>query len=560
MEGVSVLIRRLLIVDDMPIIVDDLADMFSETEGLELDVHKAYAPDEAIRILSEHKIDIVLSDIKMPGMNGIELLKEIRDRWPRCKVIFLTSYHDFQYAKDAISLGGFDYILKTEGDEMIVQAVRRAVHAIQEEGRLTDLIEKASVQFAQAKPLIQKEALLNAISGRRLSIQERQCQFNDVDMPFDPEQPVYLMISRIDAWKETLNFSNRSLMNFAMQNVLQEYVSGSLETLSFSYDRTNVVWFIQPKTPSLLTDKDWTRLFRFLYGTLETVQFSCRELLGMQVSFIVSAVPAHWDDVRQAFHKLDTLIHRGIGLNRELLATDEELENRASTHGVRFEATADEARLRGLDYVELDELLKSGRKEEFMTRYRELVQRLAGVEHSGTAARLELYHILSALCLTCLSSINQEFDSAHMTADDQTLMNFNPNVAWQSYSDFFTSVFLKWFDYRAKEQKETTHKIITDLQQYIDLHLDGDLSLVRLAEFVHLNPSYLSRLYKQLTGMSLSDYITDVRIRTAKDLLQGHMKIQEIAEAIGYYSGTAFARFFKKHVQMTPQEYREMMK
>lgn len=134
---------RLLIVDDLPIIVDGLLELFNETDHLQLEVMKAYSGEEALEVLSHHRIDIVISDIKMPGLEGIELLREIKSQWPACKVIFLTGYNDFHYAKSAITYGGFDYILKVESDEKIIQSVERAIEKIEEENNQEQMIARA---------------------------------------------------------------------------------------------------------------------------------------------------------------------------------------------------------------------------------------------------------------------------------------------------------------------------------------------------------------------------------------------------------------------------------
>jgi two-component system response regulator YesN len=548
--------HRLLIVDDMPIIVDDLADMLKEKEELELEIFKAYATDEALRILSEHKIDIVLSDIRMPGMSGLDLLREIRAQWPRCKVIFLTSFHDFHYAKEAISLGSFDYILKTEGDPSIVRSVEKAVDAIREEWKRSDLIERANKQYSQAKPFMQKDLILNLIYGNKLAEHERIKQFESVDMPLSPAAPTFLMVSRIDAWKENLTFNHRQLMNYAVQNVLEEYVESSFSMLNIPYDRTNVVWLIQPKDPGTRSDKEWGRLFRFLYGTLETVQHSCREKLNLKLSFLVGSKPVHWDELSDVFHRLDVRFHSGLALNEEILMTDEESAQSAEEWADLPQHVQSElSRIRHNDYRQMSDLLKSGLKEEFM-------QLLEGMLKLGRSAgrhvilRLEIYHMLASLYLSVLASRDAAaFELDH--ADYRRLSQFDAGEPWGTYETFFRSLFHAWFEFKTGEKQESSGKIVLALQEYIRNNLSGDLSLTRLGEHVRLNPSYLSRLYKQMTGMSLTDYISEIRIEAAKELLHTNMKIQDIAEAVGYYSGTAFARFFKKHINMTPQEYRD---
>jgi two-component system response regulator YesN len=94
---------------------------------------------------------------------------------------------------------------------------------------------------------------------------------------------------------------------------------------------------------------------------------------------------------------------------------------------------------------------------------------------------------------------------------------------------------------------------------YVNNHINEDISLAKLADLVYFNPSYLSRLFKQTTGINLLAYINKIRIEKAKKLLQeSNMKIHEISSSVGYESASYFTQFFRRNVQMSPQEYRDM--
>ena len=110
---------RILVIDDEPIIADGLYELFAQDETFALEVHKVYSAPDALKLLDRLRIDIVLSDIKMPGMNGLELLTQIHRRWPFCHVIFLSGYSDFEYVQKAMQLGADSYILKSQGDDRV---------------------------------------------------------------------------------------------------------------------------------------------------------------------------------------------------------------------------------------------------------------------------------------------------------------------------------------------------------------------------------------------------------------------------------------------------------
>ena len=117
------MLYRILVVDDEELITDSLAGMLAEAPQYELDVYKAYSGSEALELLNEQQFDIVVSDICMPGISGIGLAQKIREKWPLCHVIFQTGYDDFQYAQQAIRQRVTHYILKSEGDEVLLAAI-----------------------------------------------------------------------------------------------------------------------------------------------------------------------------------------------------------------------------------------------------------------------------------------------------------------------------------------------------------------------------------------------------------------------------------------------------
>lgn len=123
---------RILVVDDEEMITDSLATMLQETKVFELDVYKAYSGTEALEILNKYRMDIVISDICMPQMNGIDLVSRIREKWPACQVIFQSGYDDFKYAQQAIRHKVAHYILKSEGDENLLSAIGECIKYIEE--------------------------------------------------------------------------------------------------------------------------------------------------------------------------------------------------------------------------------------------------------------------------------------------------------------------------------------------------------------------------------------------------------------------------------------------
>ncbi|TLS49496.1 response regulator [Paenibacillus antri] len=147
---------HLLIVDDEANIAEGLADLFRRA-GLPLErIETAYSASQALERCQVEPVDIVISDIRMPGMSGLELLERMRETWRHAIVIFLTGYADFEYAKRALRGQAFDYLLKPADDEDVVAAVERAIAAHDEEMRPTAVRDATKPE--REKPALPKRA------------------------------------------------------------------------------------------------------------------------------------------------------------------------------------------------------------------------------------------------------------------------------------------------------------------------------------------------------------------------------------------------------------------
>ncbi|UUZ80342.1 response regulator [Paenibacillus sp. P26] len=145
---------RLLIVDDEEIITEGLFEVLKQL-NLGLDLYKAYSGEEALDLMNRTRVDIVLSDIRMPGMDGLELMNNIRSRWPHCKIVFLTGYNDFDYVYQAIQTPGVSYLLKSEGYDKIIKTVTGAITELENSLKFHDLVKQSREKLTTLETLAQ---------------------------------------------------------------------------------------------------------------------------------------------------------------------------------------------------------------------------------------------------------------------------------------------------------------------------------------------------------------------------------------------------------------------
>lgn len=553
--------RRLLIVDDEPFIVNGLASLCSGMEQIDIEVYTAYSTSEALNWLKRTKIDIVLSDIRMPGMSGLALQKEILKQWPRCKVIFLTGHDDFAYIQEATRCGSVDYILKTEGNSAVLRALEKTSRLLEEEMEASSLITKAREQMKTALPFLQKQYVLDLLHSEPGCLQDIERQLAELNIELDSRSPSMLLLCRIDNWNENAAPADRALLLYAVQNIVEEFMRPMALTMGIEFTRSKIIWLLQPVmeegTQATEPEEDVRiRTMRFIHGTLEQIQAVCKDLLKLQISFAATSDWAAWERLAGKFEELKLLLGSGLGIGMESLL----IENSRVPVG---DKPASLERRFGLPAKKIELLrscLDNGESNEFFRVFTETAESCSRLNScKDSLMTMEFYYAMVSLLLPYITpSGSVGSGNTESRIEVARLTRFEDHEAWKEAVDYLAGVAGMIFEQKEKGKFAQEHEVITKVKLYIEEHLSGDLSLTQIGEAVGHNPSYLSRLYKQTTGEGLSESINAARLARAKRLLlETTDKIHEIAAAVGFVSPPYFYRFFKKATHLTPQEYRD---
>ncbi len=534
---------RILVVDDEELITDSLAYMLETTEAYELDVYKAYSAYEALSYLDKYAFDIIISDIQMPGMNGIELLKEIQQKWPSSQVIFLTGHDSFDYAYKAIKYHAARYILKNEGDDVLLSAIGDCIAVIDKDAHNSSLLSLAEAEVKSYQPILRREYLQSILVGHLPEHEELEREFARLEVGLDLSQPVMLLAARISEIPREDRIASVDI-------VLRDKI-GHVTRSEIAWVASNsIAWMIQPAA-----EHGFERAKITIKGMAESIQRVCAGTMNMKISFIFDSSEIQWSDLAKRF---STLHHT--------------LEYRLEQHP--------DLAIAGLEFF-LGELCSTSQiSKAGVTQYREIIDKLAGgmanndsgsvsmcitwltevlssKEIKDSLSLIELNAELRLMLLTFvtkhgLQDVFQEDDEFRLFLADTKMEDMH------LYIGRFKSLTERMMNLRQQEQGKSTDAFIQHLLQYMSEHLDADLSLCALSEKVYLNPSYLSRRFKELTGKNIVDTITEMRVAAACRYLEDNKyKISKIAPMVGYESAAHFSRVFKKQLGMTPQEYRD---
>lgn len=539
--------HRLLIVDDEEIITDGLYEVLSNLMPDQLDVCKAYSAKEALDWMARTRIDIVLTDIAMPGKNGLELSEEILTYWPRCKVIFLTGHSEFDYAYRAFQMPDVRYLLKTEGYAKVTEAIRGALLDIQRSNLESMMLEQSREQkyayefMAQGdymRQLLQESDALCAEQGRVIE------EFGHLNIGLDPMNPVMLVLARL-SYPPGIMYTERSKLLVSARTVWDSFLKDHADSIGIVDRHGDLMWFIQPSRE--VSGNQGGDFIRYMEGVLELIQEACLTSLGLEITLTISGACCDWIAVTQQYERLRQLQQLKIGDGISMILRDRD-ENMDGFAGKETFVPGRKAEIMAAH-------LEAGRANEFYADWDQLSR--AALQYNEHAQRsIEAYYSVALMLYSCLNRLGLQ----NRLDDHAKLMRLDCHASMKDGFAYLKQTADAIFRYKQSDERDRTSQVIDRICQYIDEHLSEDLSLVRLAEIHYFNPSYLSRFFKQERGINLSEYIDTCRARKAKELLRDHdLKVREVAVSVGYEAAHSFTRFFKKVTGMTPQEYRDSL-
>ncbi|WP_339318902.1 response regulator [Paenibacillus sp. FSL R10-2734] len=540
----------LLIIDDELDILESLQEMFLYEVSVDIDVYTANSAKKAIQLLDKMRFDVVLTDIRMPGMNGVELFKVIKENWPQCKVIFLTGYKEFDYLYEINDYKDVRYLLKSEDDSVIIKTVLDAFDDIQKMIEQEYSALAVNLEMDKAQMWLRKEFLNQLIYNK--SIREvQQKQFDDLKIPLKSDTSMLVFLFHLD------NFGIEDFIVeefYLYQNVIHivhHFMSDQIQVHVHLVTNGYGILMLQPQiTTDSLTDLQWERMFNLSFGALEYIQENFSKTVNKSISFVASSIPCSLQDLHLHYERLKKLAISRLGVSEQMIVKEEVREQEASEnpHGpvnlrpqIQLLETYLEMRKPLPFFDTLDILLCSPEK----------------VHNKYYDATLALYYNIAITLLNFINENNLTAAIAEKISLDK-LTTADRHASPENSLTYLYDISNNIFEILGSEARNRTNEALQKVQAYIENNLNEDLTLNRLAEIGCFNASYLSRIFKQTYGCNLSDYIGKGRVELAKRLLRtSNERINEISRKVGYISAHSFTRVFKHITGMTPIEYRD---
>lgn len=526
---------RLLIVEDEELIRKSLCVLI-DWEEVGFSVAGAVENGgQALAFIAQNPVDVVMTDIRMPVMDGLELACELQSRYPRVKTILCSAYSEFAYARKGIEYGVYGYLLKSQDDEEIEEYFRQLRQKLDRESahRLPDG-KGGRPDFWEHREAL-AHLLQEGADPAQLREEAARCR---VALEGFPMAALWFHLDNAALLREELDGAGMR----RLEKLLEEQLLSAMEWQGQGF-------LLKTQDGPLVLWKDFAEGWR---ERLEALRLAlCQELCAMQATAkagltavmglpagAIEALPGSFASLKDA---LRCQLYLGEG--RMILAQEEPFEERelsAEDSGRRLQQAQRLCHER--DAAALCRLLEETCREWkarritsrqpvelFATRFALLLADAAG-RQGGMAGSSELLRTLSGL-----DTLEGIFSRLQLAV--QELLPRPGEEAPQE-----------------KQPKKLVEKALAFMRE----NYAGDISLERTAAYVNVHPVHLSRLFRQETSQTFKGILTQLRIDAAKQMLSDlDLRIYEISERVGYQKPRYFSELFKEVTGMTPLEYRE---
>lgn len=532
---------RVFLVEDESIIRETLRDTVPWGQYGYTFAGEAGDGELALPMIRQTKPDVLITDIRMPFMDGLALSKLVLSELPKTKVIIISGYDDFEYAHQAIDIGVEQFLLKPVTKSKLLEVLEHIREKIESERVQGGYLTQFHVEAQEYEQYARRRFFEQVVAGQ-LSIQQIYEQADRLDLDLRAQCYTIAFFSILpEKPGEAEHYSEPGAQ---IRDALLEHFLKYPEYILLRWNLT---------TYAVLLKGDAARMPDYIRRCIDTVQgryasgpseMSWYVAVGTPTQRL-SMLPACFEEVSRLW------AYRHIVPERHVLTTD--------TVDF-FVGTGSDGNLMRLDAAKVNPSILLG------------VMRSAGVEEipnfvdeylGGMAEALESKPFCQYLMLSVRFTA-AEYAQALGCGQETFLESLGcleqtgRNVTAEELKEYLCEVLIAAADLRDKTSNRQYHGLLQQAVRYLDQHyMENELSLNRVAQQVNISPNYLSAVFSQEMGCTLTEYLTEKRMEKARELLRSTTKRSgEIAFEVGYKDAHYFSFLFKKSQGCTPRDYR----
>lgn len=532
---------RVLLVDD-EILVRDAIRKRIDWEGLGYELAgDCQNGKEAIEFVKEHPVDVVLTDICMPYVDGMELSHFLHDNYPEILIVIFSGFGEFEYAKKAIQYNVSEYLLKpvtaVELSEVLSNMRKKLESARKEEQKIKRLT-KVSKEYQKNEQMIRSQAISSLVT---CSKDMGECIRNLESMGIFLDATDYrVAVLSIDLYSELheQNIEQRqesALMAFVVYNISDEIVSNYDAGIAYQESNNKTGILFKTNRP------------REFFGTVKKIcgeiQKKVYETMKLEISIAVGPYVKKADELHFSYDRAnDALSYRYLMGGNLLLdmESDDKFENDISLYG---------------ELVQLSEAVRKNQKREIDRILKIIHDKIMGSRVNKSRACLYMQQVIRTL--------SEMVEKVHpdprkiQEERNQVLGKISEKKTFEKAFDLVKCYADGTCDYLKMENSSSGKRQAMEAVEYIkENYVDPDLNLNGICAHLGISTSHFSSIFKEETGETFMEFLIRIRMEKAKELLEHtSLKNYEIAERVGFADPHYFGISFKKMTGKTPTEY-----
>lgn len=495
---------------------------------------------DAMEMVDKLQPDIVLTDICMPFVDGLELTKYITDKYPQTRVIILTGYDEFEYAQNAVKYKAYDYILKPITANELRKILTKLSQELDAEKEKLEDFNRLKLLLNESLPILKERFLNRILSGNQTDnkIHEKFEQFN-IKLVGNAFIAIEIDLDDNSSFDDTQPEVEDELLHFAVYNICETIISDSGNGIAFQNSNE--------KTVVILAGEDTLSLHDRAVKTAEEIKQTVEKHLKVTVTVGIGMCCSSIVDIHHSYKYAESAVDYRFLLGKNRVISINDIE------GKKSEKPAFNKEWRRKLVV----AIKTGTISEIDSITTKLVENLKesyeSIEKSYYQIQNIVIHIIGALNELGFSELEVFGKEGGLLTEVYTIKTL------EEIEDWLKNLCKKASGYLTGKRDDNSLIQAKKAEEYIrSNYRDPNISLNSICKHLLMSTSYFSSVFKNHTGQTFIEYLTRVRIEKAMELLKiSDMKVYEISEEIGYKDPHYFSLIFKKISGNTPSEFRE---
>ena len=488
------------------------------------------APDGemALPLIQETHPDLLITDIKMPFMDGLELCKIVREQMPRVKIVILSGHDEFEYAQKSINLGVTEYLLKPVTAQDLHHVLQRIAAQIDRELREQEHLERLKNQVAENRVALRERLLLNLAMG---AVSSAEAIEKGHALCLELVAGYYLvMVARIELRNAATPFDYQAYQR--AQQALAKPLEHHLDVLLIKKDVEELVLILKGSTPEYLHERR---------DSLAQVIEREAGTAGCGVAIGCGAAKHRLTDIHESF--VEALI---------------DVQGSGNHDAAPLSNSVGKAELLKINRSAVESYLRCGVKEDYADFFDTFIRPLCEAALKSHMVKNYIVMDIALAAAKFAADLGGDVDQVVPALDNMQAM-LAELTSVEQFRDQLQEILVGVLTYRDRQANNQHGLMLQQVHDYIDQHyMDASLSLNEVAGQVSLSPSHFSTVFSQETGQTFKEYLTEVRMRHAKELLRSTtLKSFEISYQIGYSDPHYFSYVFRKRTGLSPKEYRQ---